>query len=109
MSSADWHRRLDVPYYSDGVDYQLLVATYMDSSFLTSVVEVHSLDLRLYLHNPSGFAEIFSSQRFEDRQPTVPQAIEQTLRDTKLPSEQFTSRYGGCTGRSWATLANCKA
>ena len=79
----------------DGVDYQLLVATYMDSSFLTSVAEVHSLDLRLYLHNPSGFAEIFSSQRFEDRQPTVPQAIEQTLRDTKLPSEQFTSRYSG--------------
>ena len=83
------------PTTQDGVDYQLLVATYMDSSFLTSVAEVHSLDLRLYLHNPSGFAEIFSSQRFEDRQPTVPQAIEQTLRDTKLPSEQFTSRYSG--------------
>lgn len=83
------------PTNQDGVDYQLLVATYMDSSFLTSVAEVHSLDLRLYLHNPSGFAEIFSSQRFEDRQPTVPQAIEQTLRDTKLPSEQFTSRYSG--------------
>ncbi|MBM1185229.1 sensor histidine kinase [Pseudomonas lundensis] len=83
------------PTTQDGVDYQLLVATYMDSSFLTSVAEVHSLDLRLYLHNPSGFAEIFSSQRFEDRQPTVPQAIEQTLRNTKLPSEQFTSRYSG--------------
>lgn len=83
------------PTTQDGVDYQLLVATYMDSSFLTSVAEVHSLDLRLYLHNPSGFAEIFSSQRFEDRHPTVPQAIEQTLRDTKLPSEQFTSRYSG--------------
>lgn len=83
------------PTTQDGVDYQLLVATYMDSSFLTSVAEVHSLDLRLYLHNPSGFAEIFSSQRFEDRQPTVPQAIEQTLRETKLPSEQFTSRYSG--------------
>lgn len=83
------------PTTQDGVDYQLLVATNMDSSFLTSVAEVHSLDLRLYLHNPSGFAEIFSSQRFEDRQPTVPQAIEQTLRDTKLPSEQFTSRYSG--------------
>ena len=83
------------PTTQDGVDYQLLVATYMDSSFLTSVAEVHSLDLRLYLHNPSGFAEIFSSQRFEDRQPTVPQAIEQTLRDTNLPSEQFTSRYRG--------------
>ncbi len=79
----------------DGVDYQLLVATYMDSSFLTSVADVHSLDLRLYLSNPTGFAEIFSSQRFEDRQPTVPHAIEQTLRDTKEPSEQFTSRYSG--------------
>lgn len=33
----------------DGVNYQLLVATYMDSSFLTSVADVHSLDLRLYL------------------------------------------------------------
>ena len=83
------------PTTQDGVDYQLLVATYMDSSFLTSVAEVHSLDLRLYLHNPSGFAEIFSSQRFEDRQHTVPQDIEQTLRETKLPSEQFTSRYSG--------------
>ena len=31
----------------DGADYQLLVATYMDSSFLTSVANVHSLDLRL--------------------------------------------------------------
>ncbi len=79
----------------DGVDYQLLVATYMDSSFLTSVADVHSLDLRLYLSNSTGFAEIFSSQRFEDRQPTVPPAIEQILRDTKQPSEQFTSRYSG--------------
>ena len=31
----------------DGVDYLLLVATYLDSSFLTSVADVHSLDLRL--------------------------------------------------------------
>ena len=83
------------PTSQDGVDYQLLVATYLDSSFLTSVAEVHSLDLRLYLHNTVGFAEIFSSQRFEDRQPTVSRAIEQTLRETKLPSEQFTSRYSG--------------
>ena len=79
----------------DGEDYQLLVATYMDSSFLTSVADVHSLDLRLYLSNPKGFAEIFSSQRFEDRQPMVPHAIEQILRSTRQPSEQFTSRYSG--------------
>ena len=79
----------------DGEDYQLLVATYMDSSFLTSVADVHSLDLRLYLSNPKGFAEIFSSQRFEDRQPVVPHAIEQILRTTRQPSEQFTSRYSG--------------
>ena len=79
----------------DGDDYQLLVATYMDSSFLTSVADVHSLDLRLYLSNPNGFAEIFSSQRFEDRQPMVPHAIEQILRSTRQPSEQFTSRYSG--------------
>ena len=79
----------------DGDDYQLLVATYMDSSFLTSVADVHSLDLRLYLSNPKGFAEIFSSQRFEDRQPMVPHAIEQILRSTRQPSEQFTSRYSG--------------
>ena len=39
----------------EGVDYVLLVATYLDSSFLTSVADVHSLDLRLYLANPSGF------------------------------------------------------
>ncbi|GLX88002.1 hypothetical protein Pfra02_05710 [Pseudomonas fragi] len=83
------------PARQDGVDYQLLVATNIDSSFLISVAEVHSLDLRLYLHTPKGFAEIFSSQRFEDRQPTVPNAIEQKLRDTKLPSEQFTNRYCG--------------
>ncbi|MCZ7080279.1 hypothetical protein, partial [Salmonella enterica] len=73
----------------DGEDYQLLVATYMDSSFLTSVADVHSLDLRLYLSNAKGFAEIFSSQRFEDRQPLVPHAIEQILRTTRQPSEQF--------------------
>ncbi|PAA26785.1 two-component sensor histidine kinase [Pseudomonas fragi] len=79
----------------DGEDYQLLVATYMDSSFLTSVADVHSLDLRLYLSNAKGFAEIFSSQRFEDRQPLVPHAIEQILRTTRQPSEQFTSRYSG--------------
>ncbi|MBP3862955.1 MAG: two-component sensor histidine kinase, partial [Pseudomonas sp.] len=79
----------------DGVNYQLLVATYMDSSFLTSVADVHSLDLRLYLSNTAGFAEIFSSQRFEDRQLMVPGAIEQTLRETRQPSEQFTSRYSG--------------
>jgi len=41
----------------DGVDYVLLVATYLDSSFLTSVADVHSLDLRLYLANPGGFSE----------------------------------------------------
>ena len=83
------------PTSEDGVDYQLLVATYMDSSFLTSVAEVHSLDLRLYLHNPGGFSEIFSSQRFEDRQPTVPLSIEKTLRETRQPIEQFTNRYSG--------------
>ncbi|MDP1172131.1 hypothetical protein, partial [Klebsiella pneumoniae] len=50
----------------DGEDYLLLVATYLDSSFLTSVADVHSLDLRLYLANPEGFSEIFSTQRFVD-------------------------------------------
>lgn len=83
------------PTTQDGVDYQLLVATYMDSSFLTSVADVHSLDLRLYLSNANGFAEIFSSQHFDDRLPILPHGIEQTLRTTKLPSEQFTSRYSG--------------
>lgn len=79
----------------DGVDYELLVATYMDSSFLTSVADVHSLDLRLYLSNADGFAEIFSSQHFDDRTPILSHSIEKTLRETKLPSEQFTSRYSG--------------
>jgi signal transduction histidine kinase len=79
----------------DGVDYQLLVATYLDSSFLTSVADVHSLDLRLYLANPSGFSEIFSTQRFVDHPNRIPSSIEAALRSTKQPSEQFTSNYSG--------------
>lgn len=79
----------------DGVDYQLLVATYLDSSFLTSVADVHSLDLRLYLANPTGFSEIFSTQRFVDHPNRIPSNIEAALRSTKQPSEQFTSNYSG--------------
>ncbi|MDY7535188.1 ATP-binding protein [Pseudomonas sp. Bout1] len=79
----------------DGVDYQLLVATYLDSSFLTSVADVHSLDLRLYLANPTGFSEIFSTQRFEDHPTRIPAKIEDVLRNTKQPSEQFTNNYSG--------------
>jgi len=79
----------------DGVDYQLLVATYLDSSFLTSVADVHSLDLRLYLANPSGFSEIFSTQRFVDHPNRIPSSIEAALRSTKQPSEQFPSNYSG--------------
>ncbi|AUO25331.1 MULTISPECIES: HAMP domain-containing sensor histidine kinase [unclassified Pseudomonas] len=79
----------------DGVDYQLLVATYLDSSFLTSVADVHSLDLRLYLANPSGFSEIFSTQRFVDHPARIPSSIESALRSTKQPSEQFTNNYSG--------------
>ncbi|WP_017480105.1 sensor histidine kinase [Pseudomonas sp. PAMC 26793] len=79
----------------DGVDYQLLVATYLDSSFLTSVADVHSLDLRLYLANPNGFSEIFSTQRFVDHPTKIPSKIEAALRSTKQPSEQFTSNYSG--------------
>ncbi|NWD85201.1 HAMP domain-containing sensor histidine kinase [Pseudomonas sp. K5002] len=79
----------------DGVDYQLLVATYLDSSFLTSVADVHSLDLRLYLANPSGFSEIFSTQRFVDHPTRIPSSIESALRSTKQPSEQFTNNYSG--------------
>ncbi|EJF70592.1 MULTISPECIES: HAMP domain-containing sensor histidine kinase [Pseudomonas] len=79
----------------DGVDYQLLVATYLDSSFLTSVADVHSLDLRLYLANPTGFSEIFSTQRFVDHPTRIPSSIESALRSTKQPSEQFTNNYSG--------------
>ncbi|WP_226475662.1 HAMP domain-containing sensor histidine kinase [Pseudomonas sp. MWU16-30323] len=79
----------------DGVDYQLLVATYLDSSFLTSVADVHSLDLRLYLANPNGFSEIFATQRFVDHPSRIPSSIEAALRSTKQPSEQFTSNYSG--------------
>ena len=79
----------------DGVDYQLLVATYLDSSFLTSVADVHSLDLRLYLANPNGFSEIFSTQRFVDHPTRIPSNIEAALRSTKQPSEQFTNNYSG--------------
>ncbi|KAA0949787.1 HAMP domain-containing protein [Pseudomonas sp. ANT_H14] len=79
----------------DGVDYKLLVGTYLDSSFLTSVAEVHSLDLRLYLGNTAGFSEIFSTQRFEDHPTQIPKTIEALLRSTRQPSEQFTSNYSG--------------
>jgi len=79
----------------DGVDYQLVIATYLDSSFLTSVAEVHSLDLRLYLYKGGEFSEIFATQRFEDHTARVPHQIEEILRSTKQPSEQFTNRYSG--------------
>jgi len=83
------------PTEQDGDDYQLLIATYLDDSFLTSVADVHSLDLRLYLAGPRGFAEVFSSQRFEDTFQVIPKNIEEILRTTRLPSEQFTNRYSG--------------
>ncbi|MHC8396629.1 sensor histidine kinase [Pseudomonas sp. LB3P93] len=79
----------------DGVDYKLVIATYLDSSFLTSVADVHSLDLRLYLAKANDFSEIFSTQRFEDHPAAVPEKIEQILRNTKQPIEQFTNRYSG--------------
>ena len=79
----------------EGVDYLLLVATYLDSSFLTSVAEVHSLDLRLYLANPKGFSEIFSTQRFQDHPSRIPKEVEAAMRSTKQPSEQFTNNYSG--------------
>ncbi|WP_341959576.1 ATP-binding protein [Pseudomonas sp. RC10] len=78
-----------------GVDYELVIATYLDSSFLTSVADVHSLDLRLYLRNKEGFGEIFATQRFEDHPPQVPPKIEDILRRTKEASEQSTPRYSG--------------
>ncbi|MGC1330829.1 ATP-binding protein [Pseudomonas sp.] len=83
------------PTQQDGEDYQLLVATFLDNSFLTSVADVHTLDLRLYLSSDHGFAEVFSSQRFEDHPALLPRRIEQVLRDTKDPTEQFTSQYSG--------------
>ncbi|TKJ64372.1 two-component sensor histidine kinase [Pseudomonas sp. CFBP13506] len=79
----------------DGVDYLLLVGTYLDSSFLTSVADVHSLDLRLYLANPDGFTEIFSTQRFEDHPARIPKNVETAMRATRQPSEQFTNNYSG--------------
>ncbi|SDO18575.1 Signal transduction histidine kinase [Pseudomonas arsenicoxydans] len=79
----------------DGVAYKLVIATYLDNSFLTSVSDVHSLDLRLYLAKGDDFSEIFSSQRFENHPAAVPEQIEQILRTTKQPTEQFTSSYSG--------------
>lgn len=79
----------------EGVGYKLLIATYLDSSFLTSVADVHSLDLRLYLAKADDFLEIFATQRFEDHPAAVPEKIEQILRSTKQPIEQFTNRYSG--------------
>ena len=78
-----------------GVDYKLVIATYLDSSFLTSVADVHSLDLRLYLAKGDRFSEIFSTQRFEDHPAVVPEKIQQILSTTHQPTEQFTSRYSG--------------
>ncbi|PCR97927.1 two-component sensor histidine kinase [Pseudomonas fluorescens] len=79
----------------DGTDYKLIVVTYLDNSFLTSVADVHSLDLRLYLAKGADFSEIFSTQRFEDHPAIVPAKIEDQLRSTKLPIEQSTNRYSG--------------
>ncbi|MGE8150785.1 ATP-binding protein [Pseudomonas vancouverensis] len=79
----------------DGVDYKMIVATYLDNSFLTSVADVHSLDLRLYLAKGDNFSEVFATQRFEDHPSQVPEKTLQTLRETKQPIEQFTSRYSG--------------
>jgi len=79
----------------DGVDYKMIVGTYLDNSFLTSVADVHSLDLRLYLAKGDDFSEIFSTQRFQDHPLQVPEDIEQILRETKGPYEQFTNNYSG--------------
>lgn len=38
----------------------------------------------------------------------VPGAIEQTLRETRQPSEQFTSRYSGLYWPSLTTPVSCK-
>jgi len=78
-----------------GVDYKMIVGTYLDNSFLTSVADVHSLDLRLYLGKGEDFSEIFSTQRFQDHPSQVPKKIEQILRETKGPYEQFTNNYSG--------------
>jgi signal transduction histidine kinase len=78
-----------------GVDYKLVIGTFLDNSFLTSVADVHSLDLRLYLAKGDDFSEIFSTQRFQDHPLQVPKKIEQTLRETKGPFEQFTNNYSG--------------
>ncbi|WP_460121284.1 sensor histidine kinase [Pseudomonas sp. S2_C03] len=79
----------------DNVDYKLIIGTYLDDSFLTSVADVHSLDLRLYLARGDELSEIFSTQRFEDHPASVPKGIEQLLRSSKQPIEQSTSRYSG--------------
>jgi signal transduction histidine kinase len=79
----------------EGLAYKLVIATYLDNSFLTSVADVHSLDLRLYLAKAGDFSEIFSTQRFENHPLQVPAKIEQSMRQSKQPIEQFTSRYSG--------------
>ena len=79
----------------EGVEYTLVTATYLDKSFLTSVADVHSLDLRLYLAKADDFSEIFSTQHFEDHPMKMPAKIEQSMRLSKQPIEQFTSHYSG--------------
>ena len=50
------------------------------------MADVHSLDLRLYLANPAGFSEIFSTQRFANHPSRIPKNVEAYLRSTKQPS-----------------------
>jgi signal transduction histidine kinase len=84
------------PATLDGSDYQLVIASYLDQGFLTSVADVHSLDLRLYLNSPQGLAEVFSTQKFDEHPGGIlPPEIEQVLRTSRVPSPQSTARYDG--------------
>jgi signal transduction histidine kinase len=84
------------PASLDGTDYHLVIASYLDAGFLTSVADVHSLDLRLYLNSSQGMTEVFSTQQFEEHPGGLlaPQ-IEQILRTSRAPSEQSNARYNG--------------
>lgn len=93
----------------DGVDYLLLVATYLDSSFLTSVADVHSLDLRLYLANPAGFSEIFSTQRFANHPRASPRMSRPTCAAPSSPASSSLTSTAVCIGRFSMMPASCKA
>lgn len=97
------------PARQDGVDYQLLVATNIDSSFLISVAEVHSLDLRLYLHTPKASLKYSPASVLKIDSPQYPMPSSKNCAIPSCPVSSSRTVIAACTGRSLMTRASCKA